>query len=75
MSDNKVMLWVIGIGLLFIVSVAMFLFVVIPKDALVQGRVESKVSSFRVEVNKCYEANGAAYIAEDKIFCKPQGKL
>ena len=57
-------------GIVFIAFVIYsFFMIVIPKEAVINSRVQSQIHSMKLEVNKCNEKGGSAYIDGNNIFC------
>lgn len=69
-TEWKIASGALFIGLCFVAVVFTIIYVVIPKDTLVQSRTAYEVGSFKQQVNQCNKDGGSAYIADERVFCE-----
>lgn len=72
MSDGmKLTMLLLFTGLMAMLTILTIIFVVVPRDQIIQGRVEYEVSQIKIEVNECNDAGGSAYVLKTgRVFCE-----
>jgi hypothetical protein len=71
MSETKLIIFVLGVVLTFVLTVATIIFVAMPKAALVDAWTSSKVHIFKDKVNECNELGGSAYVTDkNRVLCE-----
>ena len=71
MSDAKFYTFIGFFSVATLISVLTIIFVVIPKDAFIDARTDSRMMDIRREVNECSDDGMSAYITQsNRVLCE-----